>query len=133
MKTKNEGGPIAVLEDGAAGTTAQNATQPVPSSELQGEWVSDKEWHGEPRPLIGWKLVPIEPTEEMVRAAHAATAGWLGLPGPHSALSQALFKHAHRWRAMVAAAPNPPIGALSRPDNEPADKPASMRVEGIKR
>jgi hypothetical protein len=49
----------------------------------------------------GYVVLPAEPTEEMVRAAHASTAGWLGLPGRRSALSQALAKHAHRYRAMV--------------------------------
>ncbi len=49
----------------------------------------------------GYTVLPAEPTEEMIRAAHASTAGWLGLPGHRSALSQALAKHAHRYRAMV--------------------------------
>jgi hypothetical protein len=31
-------------------------------------------------------------------------AGWLGLPGPASGLSQALFKHEHRYKAMIRAA-----------------------------
>jgi hypothetical protein len=44
------------------------------------------------------------PTEDMVRAAHRSTAGWLGLPGPASGLSQALFKHEHRYKAMIRAA-----------------------------
>lgn len=52
----------------------------------------------------GYAVLPIEPTEEMIRAAHASTAGWLGLPGHRSALSQALAKHAHRYRAMVRKA-----------------------------
>lgn len=42
-----------------------------------------------------------QPTEQMVRAAHMSTAGWLGLPGPASGLSQALFKHEHRYKAMI--------------------------------
>lgn len=45
-----------------------------------------------------------EPTEEMCRAAQASTAGWLGLPGHRSALSQAFIKHARRFNAMIDAA-----------------------------
>lgn len=52
----------------------------------------------------GYQIVPVEPSEEMVRAAHVSTSGWLGLSGPKSALSQAYAKHAHRYRAMLSAA-----------------------------
>lgn len=45
-----------------------------------------------------------QPTEEMVQAAHRSTAGWLGLPGPASGLSQALYKHEHRYKAMIKEA-----------------------------
>ena len=60
-----------------------------------------------------WKLVPVEPTEEMVEA------GFDAVPGAHEGFIRA------RWRCMLAAAPQPPSQwPAPRPMSEaPKDRP----------
>ncbi|MCO8609685.1 hypothetical protein KGP95_13320 [Burkholderia multivorans] len=45
----------------------------------------------------GWKLVPVEPTEEMIDAARTCAVGW----------SDGFPDHAEGYAAMIAAAPQP--------------------------
>ena len=60
-----------------------------------------------------WKLVPVEPTKEMVEA------GFDAVPGAHEGFIRA------RWRCMLAAAPQPPSQwPAPRPMSEaPKDRP----------
>lgn len=54
----------------------------------------------------GWKLVPIEPTPEMVEASCKALIFYGRLPGD-TPRERHQFKHAMRLRAAIAAAPEP--------------------------
>lgn len=53
----------------------------------------------------GYRVVPLEPTDEMCMAAHQRTAGWLHLDRHGAGLTQALMKANLRYKAMLAAAP----------------------------
>lgn len=83
--------PIAVADKLAgrqlSGNTEQLDTAPAQFESLAGEPVSEPYKLNDPVIPEGWKLVPIEPTPEMARAA--------------------LFKNTNDavWKAMIAAAP----------------------------
>lgn len=51
----------------------------------------------------GFKLVPIEPTDEMIEAAMISTSSWKGIQG--SALTVNREKARLRYKAMIDAAP----------------------------
>jgi len=55
----------------------------------------------------GYAVVPVEPTEAMLRAAHAALYQWRELQGDPQANPTNPQKHAVRYRAMLAAAQEP--------------------------
>ncbi len=55
---------------------------------------------------VGWKLVPIEPTGEMVEAWAAATSGYNGFAGMSDDEANRIVATSD-WQAMLAAAPNP--------------------------
>lgn len=56
-----------------------------------------------PSPPDGWKLVPIEPTAEMIEAGHAEYER--AMLGNRNDVSAAFRR---RWAAMLAASPEPP-------------------------
>lgn len=62
------------------------------------------------RQLEGWKLVPIKPTEEMLKATEAAYE--TDCFGTKAAWPSDL------WREMVAAAPQPPVADPLPPSKE---------------
>jgi hypothetical protein len=85
-----------------------------------------------PQGVVGWKLVPVEPTKEMLDAADAAVGEWrksltrdeammrsymppgqIGEPRKFIASATPEEKHALRYRAMLVAAPPPPVGGAS--------------------
>jgi len=82
---------IRALKSKPAATLAASAAQPAPD---------------------GWKLAPIEPTQEMYLAACRAYINWLALCDSEAAREvphlQPDFKHADVYRAMLAAAPASP-------------------------
>ena len=55
----------------------------------------------------GWKLVPVEPTEEMVNAFKSADLTELRRYGV--TISRLLVRFTQNYRAMLAAAPTPPV------------------------
>lgn len=69
----------------------------------------------------GWKLVPVEPTDEMIEACESALAEWRKTLPPDELVLRGKWKsgklyhdaeqaekHAIRYRAMLNAAPSPP-------------------------
>src|SRR5690606_38516107 len=52
----------------------------------------------------GWRLVPVEPTEEMVQAGHTALMEWDARTGDDLGIENV-------YGAMLAAAPTPPASA----------------------
>lgn len=71
----------------------------------------------------GWRLVPVEPTPEMVAASLTVTATWRDISG--TALTVNREKMRLRWRAILGAAPPPP------PSREPVEPspPAPVRPD----
>jgi len=55
----------------------------------------------------GYAVVPVEPTEAMLSAAHAALYQWRELQGDPQADPTNPQKHSIRYRAMLAAAQEP--------------------------
>ena len=72
--------------------------------EVQAAWDAWQERAAQPEPSVpdGWKLVPIEPTEEMVNAARNAP-----IPAVHldSISAMADIRNKVCYRAMLTAAP----------------------------
>jgi len=67
----------------------------------------------------GWMLVPIEPTDEMVAAYRGALQGYIESLPEHVRARAGKFgvrvntwsKACARYRAMISAAPKPPVSA----------------------
>ena len=62
---------------------------------MMGEWLASNQTQPAPLPEqepSGWKLVPLKPTQEMLRSIEAGTVSYL----------------AFCWKAMLSAAPTPP-------------------------
>ena len=71
---------------------------------------ADENWNHRASPASvpeGWKLVPVEPTEEMVNAFKSADLTELRRYGV--TISRLLVRFTQNYRAMLAAAPNPPV------------------------
>ena len=70
---------------------------------------ADENWNRRASPASapeGWKLVPVEPTEEMVNAFKSADLTELRRYGV--TISRLLVRFTQNYRALLAAAPNPP-------------------------
>ena len=70
---------------------------------------ADENWNRRASPASaseGWKLVPVEPTEEMVNAFKSADLTELRRYGV--TISRLLVRFTQNYRAMLAAAPTPP-------------------------
>ncbi len=62
----------------------------------------------------GWQLVPVEPTEEMLSAAHTADREYTDRNfGDVMTVQQGPYEH---YVAMLAAAPTPPVATLRLPE-----------------
>lgn len=80
-------------------------------------------------PADGWKLVPVEPTREMVevgrRMVGELALSMRGYTGHITDENRSTWPEAYEYRAMIAAAPQPPAQAVARPE-------AAVKAEALR-
>ena len=76
----------------------------------------------------GWKLVPVEPTSEMLDAGRNACEGRFY---PQDMLHGPRAMMADSWAAMLDAAPQPPVVEQPKGEQEPVGEAGSMPGTGV--